>query len=82
MKKIFSILVVFALSVSLASCNATETSFDLETETEIIVGLEAAYAPFNWSTPTENEFTVEIFYTIIKHFLVFTRNISISIFIT
>jgi len=60
MKKIFSILVVFALSVSLASCNATETSFDLETETEIIVGLEAAYAPFNWSTPTENEFTVEI----------------------
>lgn len=60
MKKTFSILVLLAVATTLASCGNTNTSFDLETETEIVVGLEAAYAPFNWSTPTENDFTVEI----------------------
>lgn len=60
MKKLFSIFVLLTFVAILASCETQTTSFDLETETEIIVGLEAAYAPFNWSTPSENEYTVAI----------------------
>ena len=60
MKKLFSILGLLGFAVIVTACNPQTTSFDLETETEIVVGLEAAYAPFNWSTPTENDFTVAI----------------------
>lgn len=60
MKKIFSIFVSLTFVIILASCDTQTTSFDLETETEIVVGLEAAYAPFNWSTPSENDYTVAI----------------------
>jgi ABC-type amino acid transport substrate-binding protein len=45
--------------ITFAACGSSE-QFDLESETEFVVGLEAAYAPFNWSTPTQNSFTVPL----------------------
>jgi len=53
MRSIFSLFVLFALGFVLASCESAEDNV-------LVVGLEAAYAPFNWSTPTENAFTVEL----------------------
>ncbi len=52
------VLLAVALGL-LAACGSTE-QFDLESETEFVVGLEAAYAPFNWSTATQNDFTVAL----------------------
>ena len=59
MRKIFLLIVLFTAVITVSACS-TEGGFDLTTETEIVVGLEAAYAPFNWATPTENGFTVPI----------------------
>lgn len=59
MKKVLLFVVMLIGAVALASCGSSE-QFDLETETEFVVGLEAAYAPFNWSTSTSNEFTVPL----------------------
>ena len=59
MRKIFLLIVLFTAVLTVSACS-TEGGFDLITETEIVVGLEAAYAPFNWATPTENGFTVPI----------------------
>jgi len=59
MRKIFLLIVLFTAVITVSACS-TEGGFDLTTETEIVVGLEAAYAPFNWATPTENSFTVPI----------------------
>jgi len=56
MKRVFLVLMLAVSLVVLAACGSDE-QFDLENETEFVVGLEAAYAPFNWSTPTENDFT-------------------------
>src|SRR3989339_225958 len=56
MKRVFVVLMLAVSLVVLAACGSDE-QFDLENETEFVVGLEAAYAPFNWSTPTENDFT-------------------------
>jgi ABC-type amino acid transport substrate-binding protein len=56
MKRVFIVLMLAVSLVVLAACGSDE-QFDLENETEFVVGLEAAYAPFNWSTPTENDFT-------------------------
>ena len=46
-------------AISLSSCGEI-APYDLETETEIIVGMEADYAPFNWSTSTSTQFTHRI----------------------
>ena len=59
MKKVLFFVVMLIGAVALASCSSNE-QFDLEEETEFVVGLEAAYAPFNWSTSVENEFTVPL----------------------
>lgn len=59
MRKIFLLIVLFTAVITVSACS-TEGGFDLTTETEIVVGLEAAYAPFNWATPTENSVTVPI----------------------
>lgn len=59
MKRVLGLLIVLALVVGLSACG-NEDQFDLDVETQIVVGLEAAYAPFNWSTPTENSFTVPL----------------------
>lgn len=56
MKKV---LVIFVLAVSLWILGACQSrdEFNVDLETEIVVGLEAAYAPFNWSTPSLSEFS-------------------------
>lgn len=59
MKKVLLGFAVVLLSIGLSACSSRE-QFDLETETEFVVGLEAAYAPFNWSTPVSNSFTVPL----------------------
>lgn len=59
MKKVLFSLVLVAGLLIFAACGSNE-QFDLESETEFVVGLEAAYAPFNWSTPTQNGYTVPL----------------------
>ena len=59
MKRFSLVLFVLLFGVTLFACQG-EDQFNLETENEIVVGLEAAYAPFNWATPEENEFTVAL----------------------
>ncbi|MCD4826850.1 MAG: transporter substrate-binding domain-containing protein [Acholeplasmataceae bacterium] len=59
MKKVLGIVLLFVLVIGLASCGSTG-EFDVDSESEIVVGLEAAYAPFNWATPDQNDFTVEL----------------------
>lgn len=59
MKKFLTALMLAVGVITLASCQSSE-GFDVDQASEIVVGLEAAYAPFNWATPTTNEFTVPI----------------------
>ena len=59
MKKVLFVFVMVSGLITFAACGSSE-QFDLESETEFVVGLEAAYAPFNWSTPTQNSFTVPL----------------------
>ncbi|MFA5526437.1 MAG: transporter substrate-binding domain-containing protein [Acholeplasmataceae bacterium] len=59
MKKFFVWSLLLASLSMLVACSSNE-QFDLNTETKIVVGLEAAYAPFNWSTPSTNEFTLPL----------------------
>jgi putative lysine transport system substrate-binding protein len=59
MKRIFLSVLLFVFVLGLVSCGSTN-EFDVDTQTEIVVGLEAAYAPFNWATPDQNDFTVEL----------------------
>jgi len=55
----FKILLLLVMTLFVAACEA-RGPYDLDTATELVVGLEAAYAPFNWSTPTQNEFSIPI----------------------
>lgn len=58
MKKILFILTVL-LVVTLAACT-TSNGYEVTEGNTLTVGLEAAYAPYNWTTTTENEFTVQL----------------------
>lgn len=67
MKKVLSsVLATVALTLSaftFASCSGDQAAKDLETVQErgtIVVGMECAYAPYNWSQTTANEYTVEV----------------------
>jgi ABC-type amino acid transport substrate-binding protein len=59
MFRVFRFLLLLVMTVFVVACEA-RGPYDLDTETDLVVGLEAAYAPFNWSTPTQNAFTVPI----------------------
>jgi putative lysine transport system substrate-binding protein len=59
MKRIFAMFLILAATFGLAACQ-TSNEFDVEEETQIVVGLEAAYAPFNWAVPEANDYTVEL----------------------
>jgi ABC-type amino acid transport substrate-binding protein len=59
MKRVVTLLVLLVLLVTVSACGGKE-QFDLDTETEIVVGLEAAYAPFNWSTPVSSRYTLPL----------------------
>lgn len=51
MKRFIVFVLVLAFSFGLSACEERET---------FVVGLEAAYAPFNWATPNANSYTVPL----------------------
>ena len=57
MKRMFLVLTVF-LAFGLTACSAS--SYEVREGNTLVVGLEAAYAPYNWTTQTENDFTVPL----------------------
>ena len=59
MKRVLLFVVLVTALGLLSACGSSE-QFDLESESEFVVGLEAAYAPFNWSVATQNEYTVAL----------------------
>ena len=65
-KFVTSLLAAATVAVSafsLASCGGVAGAKDLEKVQEkgtIVVGMECAYAPYNWAQTTANEYTVEI----------------------
>lgn len=57
MRRMFVVLtVLFALTLSACSTS----SYEVEEGNTLVVGLEAAYAPYNWTTQAQNEFTVPL----------------------
>lgn len=63
-KRILALLAVALLTCCcLSGCGGVDASADLEkvkSAGKLVVGMECAYAPYNWSQTTENEYTVEI----------------------
>ena len=63
MKKLLSLILVALLSLSFIGCNKVNGKKDLDTITEkgvLVVGMECAYAPYNWATSTQTEFTAKV----------------------
>jgi ABC-type amino acid transport substrate-binding protein len=60
MKRIFVLFVLAVTSLGLAACQEIE-AIDPDNVDQIVVGLEAAYAPFNWTTTTSGEFTQPLY---------------------
>lgn len=56
MKKVLRTLLVITLVATLAACGNT----DDETRDTLVVGMECNYAPYNWTTLTESDYTVPI----------------------
>ena len=55
-KKLFLVLpALFGMLISTTSCG--NTTFD---NSKLVIGLECAYAPFNWSMQNENEYTLKV----------------------
>lgn len=59
MRKAFLFTTLGLVSTLLFGC-AGQTPYNMESETKIVVGLEAAYAPFNWAEVEANDFTLPI----------------------
>lgn len=59
MRKVFLLFTVLLSFGLLSACGSSE-QFDLTEGNTLTVGLEAAYAPYNWMTQTQNEFTVPL----------------------
>ena len=64
MKRIIALIIAVALMLcSLVSCTTSAGEKDLDKVKEagkIVVGMECAYAPYNWTTATPSSFTVPI----------------------
>ena len=66
MKKLLSLTLTLLLACSLIfamGCNKTSSENDLENVQSsgvLRVGMECAYAPYNWALPSANEFTVKV----------------------
>ena len=60
---ILAVLMLGASMAALTACGGTESGSDLETVQsagKIVVGMECAYAPYNWTTTTATSTTVPI----------------------
>ncbi len=56
-------LVMLFASLTLTSCGGVDPAKDLENITasgKIVVGMECAYAPYNWAEPSANDYTVKV----------------------
>lgn len=67
MKRILSLVLVIVLAVTslccFSSCSKVDPSTDLDSIKEkgkIVVGMECAYAPYNWTQSSSSEYTVPI----------------------
>ena len=64
MKRIIALILTLTLAVfAFASCSSAAGKKDLENVTaagKLVVGMECAYAPYNWTTTTATETTVPI----------------------
>lgn len=56
MRKLFLLVMVVLATIGLVACGE-RAPYDFEKEDTIIVGMEADYAPYNWSTSTETSLT-------------------------
>ncbi|MDX9691013.1 MAG: transporter substrate-binding domain-containing protein [Acholeplasmataceae bacterium] len=59
MKRIFVLFLFAVTTLGLTACQEVE-AIDPDNVDKIVVGLEAAYAPFNWTTTVENDYTVAL----------------------
>ena len=57
MKKFVTILIVLIMSTTLIACT---TQANNETKKDLVVGLEAAYAPFNWTVTSMSDYSYPI----------------------
>lgn len=64
MKKLLTLILAVMLSLSFVACgNKVNAKKDLDNAKEkgyIVVGMECAYAPYNWATPTSTDNTVKV----------------------
>lgn len=63
MKKLLTLVLALVLTFSFAACNKVDAKKDLDNVNEkgvIVVGMECAYAPYNWATTTQSEFTAKV----------------------
>ena len=66
MKRIIALvlaIMTLVASLALTSCGSLDPAADLENikkEGKIVVGMECAYAPYNWAEPTSNANTVKV----------------------
>ena len=63
MKRILALIMAVVMLLSLVSCNKVVGEKDLDNVKEagkLVVGMECAYAPYNWTTSTPSETTVPI----------------------
>lgn len=58
MKKLGKVLMALAMVATLAGCGGNNTAS--EEKEEFLVGMECAYAPFNWQTSKESDTTVSL----------------------
>ena len=63
MKRILALILTLALmTCALASCggNDQDDLTAIKQKGKIVVGMECAYAPYNWAEPTANDYTVKV----------------------
>ena len=63
MKRILALIMAVVMLLSLVSCNKVVGEKDLDNVKnagKLVVGMECAYAPYNWTTPTPSQTTVPI----------------------
>ena len=63
MKKFLTLILAVLLTLSFVGCNKVDATKDLATVKEkgvIVVGMECAYAPYNWATTEKTDFTATV----------------------